>query len=328
MRRMMIAGVIAAMLGTLGLMVLSLMGAGRSAWNGVRWLDGLKDQQSIEQRVSRTFSLQQVKALDIEADAEDIDIQPTDAPALTVTAICAGTGATAAEARQHADRVRWTSSLEGTTLRVRPEAGQGGGHLAIQFNGRDLRFNEGIVRFVIAVPRSAQLPLTVRTDSGDVNVHGGNRGLSLHTDSGDSVVREVSGALDLKAESGEVRVTGGTGDSRVRSDSGDVAIALRQAGEVLQVETESGNVLLTQSAKPAKAQRCRTTSGDVELLVPPTASMAFDLAAEHGDIDNALTSARAEDTARLTFQMGASDSRVEVRTESGDITLKPLAREN
>lgn len=115
----------------------------------------------------------------------------------------------------------------------------------------------------------AGVPLTVRTDFGDVRVDGPAGDLDLRTGSGEVTARGVAGrAAEVRARSGDVslRMASRPFDVDVETSSGDIDIAVPAGAYRIEAETRAGQVSLrgVRDAPAAPgAIRADTTAGDV-----------------------------------------------------------------
>jgi hypothetical protein len=144
-------------------------------------------------------------------------------------------------------------------------------------------------------------PLTVRATSGDLSAQQIHGDLRLETSTGDVEVHGVEGSLFVSTSAGEVEVTGAACDScLIETASGDITTRIVSAPRLVQV---------------------RSSSGSVDLDLPPGAGGALDLQTASGSMQ--VTSAVDVETMnrnRLSGRLGGSGT-VAVRTSSGDITL-------
>jgi DUF4097 and DUF4098 domain-containing protein YvlB len=232
-------------------------------------------------------------------------------------------------------------SQEGNLIRIGGGAKQGRGNAEVDYT--------------IVVPQDAQLRSV--SGSGDVEVTGIQGPANFNSGSGDVTASEIKGDVQIMCGSGDVQlskikghvqVTTGSGDitldaigGEARLQTGSGAIQVSNPGNALEASTGSGDV----GVKGASADiRVRTSSGDVDvegtpgpsnywdfytssgevvLHVPPTASFRLYAHSHSGDIDAAIpivmegTAGKHEFRARI----GDGKARVEIQTSSGDISL-------
>ncbi|MGX6605117.1 DUF4097 family beta strand repeat-containing protein [Micromonosporaceae bacterium Da 78-11] len=113
---------------------------------------------------------------------------------------------------------------------------------------------------------TAPAGVAVRGDlrSGDVALTGIGA-VDLQLTSGDVMIRNATGPVKVHATSGDIEVLESNGPVQVESTSGDVR-AMQVAGPV-QVKLTSGDVEVKLTA--ANSVTAETTSGDVNVIVPP-----------------------------------------------------------
>ena len=144
-------------------------------------------------------------------------------------------------------------------------------------------------------------PLTLRATSGDLSAQQAHGGVRLETSTGDVEVNGVEGTVTVSTSAGDVDVTGAAADSCVvETASGDIAVGLVRAPRLLQV---------------------RSSSGGVEIRIPPGAGGALDLQTASGSIQvRSAVEVDVMNRNRLSGRLGGSGA-IAVRTSSGDITL-------
>jgi DUF4097 and DUF4098 domain-containing protein YvlB len=193
----------------------------------------------------------------------------------------------------------------------------------------------------LKVPRNAEMKIEVV--SADValsgvagralNVNGVSGKLRLDTDAKEVEVDSVSGNIDLtgKAErghletvSGNVRARGLGGQVKFETVSGDVDAENGNYREI-SAGTVSGDINLR--GKPAKDARVdvETMSGDVHLYLPADISAQLRASTFSGSIRSDFGSVKEEDHgpgSSLDATIGGSDSRVTLKTFSGDIEIR------
>jgi DUF4097 and DUF4098 domain-containing protein YvlB len=193
----------------------------------------------------------------------------------------------------------------------------------------------------LKVPRNAEMKIEVV--SADValsgvagralNVNGVSGKMRLDTDAKEVEVDSVSGNIDLtgKAErghletvSGNVRARGLGGQVKFETVSGDVDAENGNYREI-SAGTVSGDINLR--GKPAKDARVdvETMSGDVHLYLPADISAQLRASTFSGSIRSDFGSVKEEDHgpgSSLDATIGGSDSRVTLKTFSGDIEIR------
>lgn len=144
-------------------------------------------------------------------------------------------------------------------------------------------------------------PFTVRSTSGDISAQQLAAGARLEASTGDVELHEVTGTVFVSTSAGDVEVTGAAADScLIETASGDISARLRGAPRMVQI---------------------RSSSGSVDLALPPGAGGALDLQTASGSIQvRSAVEVETMNRNRLSGRLGGSGS-VAVRTSSGDITL-------
>ncbi len=212
------------------------------------------------------------------------------------------------------------------------------------------------IDYTIVVPADTELQSI--TSSGDVEVTGikgpanftSASGAVTATDVGDDVqIRTGSGDIELKKIKGQVTGTTGSGDLklsdiqgpiRFQTGSGDVEIEnaaaaieiqtanggvdIKNASSDLRIHTSSGDVEIQGNPNATSYWDIRTGSGDVILDVSPDASLRLYAHTNSGDIEANIPISMEGTTLKheLRARLGDGKARVEVETNSGDVTLK------
>ncbi|MFL6118366.1 DUF4097 family beta strand repeat-containing protein [Actinophytocola sp.] len=121
-------------------------------------------------------------------------------------------------------------------------------------------------------------------DSGDLEVTGATSA-NVEAESGDVTLRDVDGEVNAKARSGNVDLSGIQGAVVAGARSGNVTVALAEPGSVT----------------------ASTSSGDVDVTVPKG---RYRVVIQADEATNELGG-------------GTSGPRIELRSDSGDVTLRP-----
>ena len=161
---------------------------------------------------------------------------------------------------------------------------------------------------ILIVPAGWDLPVTARTDKGDVSAEGVQGLREVHTGKGDVSISELAGGLQVRTGFGDVSVhdwqaptAPNGGRHAIRTGSGDVSISRSQASS-LEVHTGRGDCAFNQIA--STDLRVHSGSGDVALDGDP-ATGKWDVRTGKGDL-SVRTPARA--------------ARIEAATRHGDIS--------
>lgn len=226
----------------------------------------------------------------------------------------------------------------------------------IRVSGSGQHFHDVSIDYSIVVPAEAELHAT--TGSGDLEVNGvqgpanftsGSGAISASNIAGDVQAVAGSGAIELSHIQGQVQVTAGSGDitlsavhgeTRLHTGSGDLEI--NNPGDALEASTGSGDVTINGASADIRLRTSsgsvtvdgnpgdsnywdiHTSSGDVVLQVPATASFRLYARSSSGDIDAAIPVVMEGTTSKheLRARIGDGKGRVEVQSSSGSISLK------
>jgi len=134
--------------------------------------------------------------------------------------------------------------------------------------GRDLRTlqarsGSGTIRV-----ENVSGPLQARTTSGPIDVRGAGDSLSVRSVSGDIGVREAPVGLTASTSSGSIDARGIARFADISASNGDVEVEFVRPIERAQVQTVSGRISGRIAADVACRLNVRTSSGDLEVLVP------------------------------------------------------------
>jgi len=208
-------------------------------------------------------------------------------------------------------RARGIRNIEGSELEIRVPAGS---RLEIETLSADITSSgvTGDLRFNslsgnIEVGGTAS-DVYVKTLSGDITISDRQGGITAGTMSGTIQIEEAVGVIKASSLSGDISVTGrAIEDADISSTSGDI----RYRGGL------SGDVILV----------VENFSGEITLVLPADVSANFDISTFSGDIDNELgpqadRRSRYGPCKELIFVTGGGDSRVLVKTFSGDVSIE------
>lgn len=212
------------------------------------------------------------------------------------------------------------------------------------------------VSYDITVPESTGLD--AKTGSGDIIAEGLGLGAQLQTGSGsvrgtdlgggvsasagsgDLALDGVGGALDASTGSGSIRASRVAGTVKARTGSGDVTVSVTGQGAVavsaasgdvevagaksaVEVRSASGDV--TVDGAPGGAWSVQSASGDVSLRLPADAKFSLDAHSTSGRIDVGglpVTVSGVISRRELKGDVRGGGPRIEVRTASGDVTIR------
>src|SRR5438067_3732795 len=186
--------------------------------------------------------------------------------------------------------------------------------------------------------RDLRGPVRVRSASGSINVEKIDRDAQLSTASGTISAENIGGDVQVSSASGSVTIANIKGDARVHVVSGVIRIS--QPGGRVDGSTTSGEVEIQGAAKDVTAHsitgrvyvqgnpgdqgywNLRTTSGGVQISVPPSANFRLSAEAVSGEIRTDVPIVVEEQGKHsLRARLGSGGGRVEVHTVSGEIRV-------
>lgn len=190
-------------------------------------------------------------------------------------------------------------------------------------------------------------PLSINSTSGDINLDEIKGELKVETVSGDVELGKVKGDGSFSLISGDLRIEEIEGELKASTTSGDLQGKVLNAPS-LKASTVSGDLSLSLIPVSGGKYELATTSGDINLRVPPTARLEVKVATLSGNFFSnlPLTSERVfeekidegkktgpiwleKDWIRVghkfTGVLNEKDALLEIKTISGDITLRPLS---
>jgi hypothetical protein len=188
----------------------------------------------------------EARSLEVVAEAGDIRVDGADA-AGTVRVTAVKRAPTTADL----DRVSWTASVDGDSVRV-------------GYTVSGSRDGCG-VSFRVEAPRT--FPLKLRSAAGNIRVAGFGSGMDARTDAGNVHAADVTGDLDLRSDAGNIRATGAAGTVRAGTDAGNVHVAGTLRGKC-ELSTDAGNVEAVLPADSRLRVEARTSAGSVTTDFP------------------------------------------------------------
>jgi hypothetical protein len=262
---------------------------------------------------SQEFPCPQPVATSIRVGGGSIAVTAEDRPFAVVTV---DPYDTSDASRQAAEQTEIT--LNGDRLRIEvPRTGA----------GRIFR-RDGKVRVEVRIPLDSRLH--AQLGSADIRTAGRLAEAVVQTGSGDTYVAQTSGLLrvetgsgDVRAdEVGELRVNAASGDTSATVVGGDASITTA-SGDV-QIEEVRGDIRTNTASGDVQIRAARgnqvvvhTASGDVEVGVPAGTTVWLDL--------NTLAGSTKSDLAMTDAPGSGAQLNIQVRTASGDITLRRVA---
>ncbi|MGB8525103.1 MAG: DUF4097 family beta strand repeat-containing protein [Candidatus Acidiferrales bacterium] len=251
----------------------------------------------------------------------------------------------------------WSSESGRTRLQQlqsNPPISQEGNLIRIGGVGKGSR-GDVEVDYTIVVPQDTQLRST--SGSGDVEVRGIQGPANFTCGSGDVTASEIAGDVHVLCGSGDVKLSKIKGQAQVTTGSGDITLDTVQGesrlqtgsgtleitnpGDALEAATGNGDITIKGASADIRLRTSsgdfdvegnpgssnywdfHTSSGEVTLHVPPTASFRLYARSSSGDIDAAIPIVMEGTTNKheLRARLGDSKARVEIQTSSGDISL-------
>lgn len=163
----------------------------------------------------------------------------------------------------------------------------------------------------------------IRTTSGELMAEDLTGSFRAESVSGDMILKMITGNVDMKTTSGKIRVRNLKGSFEAGSVSGDIDVESISQGEVIEIETVSGDISLEGTVVPNGSYAFDSHSGDIRLKIP--ANSAFDLQTRtsSGDIDCdfELSGFVLSDRRSLQGIAGKGGSSLNISTFSGDIRI-------
>lgn len=144
---------------------------------------------------------------------------------------------------------------------------------------------------------------TVSTTSGDIRIDGAENKIDISTVSGDARIQSLNAPFCLNTTSGSISVESGTGSGKASSVSGHIKLFLNEM---------SGSLSL------------HTTSGDIDLSLPETASFALHFSSTSGScstfFDHTLSYNKKGNQVKGQYG-GVTENKLNVSSTSGDLRI-------
>jgi DUF4097 and DUF4098 domain-containing protein YvlB len=154
---------------------------------------------------------------------------------------------------------------------------------------------------------------------GDVHMENIAGAVHLHTSITDLQLASLPG--DLTMNSDDLRVTESKGQVRVTTHSKDIDLG-QIAGDIF-VENRNGRIAIEPTG--SFAIEAKNSKGDVEVTLPPNASVNVEAHTHNGDIlnDYGSTATEGNNSAELaTFRVGAGGPKIYLSADNGDVHIK------
>jgi len=188
--------------------------------------------------------------------------------------------------------------------------------------------------------RGIKGPVNVTTSSGDVALSDVIEQIQVISGSGDIALSNITGAVHLTSGSGDMALENVQGETRARTGSGDLAISkpggplavdtsggdvsIAHASGDLRVHTGSGNITVDGNPGEPNYWELHAGSGDVVLRLPTNPSFRLEARTSSGDIEALmpLTLDGSASKHEMRAKLGDGKARVEIQTSSGNINLQ------
>ena len=304
-------------------------------------LAGCYSGPAVSGSFARTFTVTGPIRLELSNASGDVDITEGPAGTVSINAEVRASGFGFENPQKRLDDIVSNPPVEqrGDTIRV----------------GKDFsRMRNVSISYKIQVPHETEVdanvasgaedirglrgPVKVRSASGTINVEKIDRDAQLSTASGSVSAEDVGGDVQASSASGNITVSNVKGDARVHVASGVVRIS--QPGGRVDGSTTSGEVEIQGAANDVTAHsvsgrvyvqgnpgaqgywNLRTTSGGVQISVPPAANFHLSADAVSGQIRTDVPIVIEEQGKHsLRARVGTGGGRIEVHTVYGQIRV-------
>jgi DUF4097 and DUF4098 domain-containing protein YvlB len=162
--------------------------------------------------------------------------------------------------------------------------------------------------------------------SGTIQIGNHLNQVDTKTVSGNIKLRNIRGNIEAKTTSGEVSGQEINGDIKASSVSGGLAFLDSQGG-LSYLHTTSGKIRaeLKFIDKDASGMSLSTVSGDITLYLPEDASFDLNISTVSGEINSGFkVLIDSVSKRRLQGEVGDGGINIELKTVSGDISLRKL----
>jgi DUF4097 and DUF4098 domain-containing protein YvlB len=171
-------------------------------------------------------------------------------------------------------------------------------------------------------------PITGRTGSGDARFTRCAGGGVIHTASGDIDAKQIAGPWKLQSGAGDITVE--VRDEAVLeivTGAGDVAVTKGALGQ-LTIQSGSGDVRCS-SLLTGPRHQLQTGNGDIEVAIANPPGARLQILTRNGDVDSEYPlvnvgkqGRHSHGGARYVGNIGDSEIDLELRTASGDISIR------
>jgi len=275
------------------------------------------DGESHDQTVEKTFTVDGMPRLRVQNVSGETAIRIGEAGQVRVVARKRVKGGSADRAKRLLENVEVRIEQKGNDIFVEPHLYEQERSWLDLFRGKRFR-----VDFEITVPR--ETAVNAQTVSGDLDLQGTRGPARVESVSGDVNIADVQGPMRIKSVSGDVQCTDYVGSVDGSSVSGDVDI--RGRVHACELHTVSGDISVDLEPEVGgRDSRLKTISGDVEVGML-TSSCICEYHTASGDLEvEAPARIIREGRKDRTVIIGDGQSRLTVKTVSGDLTIKPAS---
>lgn len=148
---------------------------------------------------------------------------------------------------------------------------------------------------------------TVSSASGNVKIQEGSGKRNVSVVSGDVRLEEITDVFDISATSGEIRVKAQKGEGKIETTSGDVSLELAELTGKLDIDTTSGEVIISLSEAASFEFKADTTSGDIDTF-----------------FDDSLKFSKKGNNAQGKIGANPLNYTINIGTTSGDVRITKL----
>jgi hypothetical protein len=170
------------------------------------------------------------------------------------------------------------------------------------FSGQSLR-----LRTEVSLPDKLYKAITVSTDTGSINFKDVKaEKLTASADTGTITVDRYEGkTLNLQTDTGSIHLNDGQGNVKLKTDTGTITAKLRELGDTVTAESDTGTVRIQLDSTPTDASfDLRTDTGSATLDVPGV------------NVQQRASRNEAKGT------IGNGSKKVTVRTDTGYVEVK------
>ncbi|MEO8287459.1 MAG: DUF4097 family beta strand repeat-containing protein [Chloroflexota bacterium] len=196
--------------------------------------------------------------------------------------------------------------------------------------GRNFNFNidlsnwKGGRDYRIMVPHNCDL--TLRTSTGDMEIHGVVGTLFVQSSSGDIKAHQIGGSVLVTSASGDITIQDLDGRLAMRSASGDIRARNARLDEV-SANTASGDVELDLTRLPEGSFDARTVSGNLNLFVPQDSAFQAEIHTLSGSVrcgfPRNVVEYGSKHKRETTLKVNGGGKFLPMNTVSGDVTIRP-----